>query len=377
AASMALGHPTIETGHVLASRMVGREDLVDSLRMALQRAGHGEPQVVVVEGGEGVGKSRLLREFRLVAAMQGARVGIGRAVATRPEPLRAVRGALHHLGLEVDEVQRALQPAEQGERHRLYGRLGDQLREAAAEGGPLVLLLEDLHLAGPETRELLGYAADELAGTRLMIVATRRPAELGEVEADGWPEDGAVHRLLLQPLAADSTRELIDASLGTEGLPASLYDWIHERSEGNPARVQQLLHHLIEERVLRFRQGEWKPSLPSLQRLAAPEQLQVLDRERLASLPAGELAVLEAMAVVGEPTHWRRLAELLRVEPPELYATVSALGTRGFLEPTPEGAGVYGFAQPALGRAVYEGLPADRRRELHRQWAELLARRQS
>jgi len=371
-ASMALGE-----GRVLASRMVGRDELVDALRVALGKASHGEPQVVVVEGAEGVGKSRLLREFRLVAAMQGARVGIGRAVATRPEPLRAVRGALRHLGLGLDEMQRALPQGETGERHRLYGRLGDELRAAALEGGPLVLLLEDLHLAGPETRELLGYAASELAGARLMIVATRRPADLGEAEAEGWPEEGAVQRLLLHPLGGDLTRELVDASLGTEGLAAPLYEWIHERSEGNPARVQQLLHHLIEERVLRFRQGEWKPSLPSLARLSAPEQLQVLDRERLSILPAGELGVLEAMAVVGEPTHWRRLAELLAVEPPALYSIVSGLGGKGFLEPTPEGAGVYGFAQPALARAVYEGLAADRRRELHRQWAELLAQRQA
>ena len=69
--------------------------------------------------------------------------------------------------------------------------------------------------------------------------------------------------------------------------------------------------------------------------------------------------------------------DLLRVEPPALYATVAGLGAKGFLEPTPEGAGLYGFAQPALARAVYEGLPADRRRDLHRQWAELLAQRQS
>jgi Nif-specific regulatory protein len=371
-ASMALGE-----GRVLASRMVGRDDLVDTLRVALARAGRGEPQVVVVEGGEGVGKSRLLREFRLVAAMQGARVGIGRAVATRPEPLRAVRGALRHLGLELEELQRMLGPGEQGERHRLYGRLGDELREAAMEGGPLVLLLEDLHLAGPETHELLGYAAHELGEARLMIVATRRPADAGEPEAEGWPEDGAVHRLMLQPLQPAFTRELVDASLGTEGLPAPLYEWLHDRAEGNPARVQQLLHHLIEERVLRFRQGEWKPSLPSLARLAAPERLQVLDRERLATLPVEDLAVLEAMAVVGEPMHWRRLAELLRVEPSALYAIVAGLGAKGFLEPTPEGAGVYGFAQPALARAVYESLTAERRRDLHRQWAELLAQRQS
>jgi len=173
---------------------------------------------VLIDGAEGVGKSRLLREFRLVAAMQGARVGIGRAVATRPEPLRAVRGALRHLGLELEELQRVLGPGDGGERHRLYGRLGDELREAALEGGPLVLLLEDLHLAGPETRELLGYAASELAGVRLMIVATLRGADASD-EPLGWPEESGVERLVLQPLAAAQTRELVDASLGTENLP--------------------------------------------------------------------------------------------------------------------------------------------------------------
>ena len=280
-ASMALGE-----GRVLASRMVGRDDLVDTLRVALARAGRGEPQVVVVEGGEGVGKSRLLREFRLVAAMQGARVGIGRAVATRPEPLRAVRGALRHLGLELEELQRVLGPGEQGERHRLYGRLGDELREAALEGGPLVLLLEDLHLAGPETRELLGYAAHELGEARLMIVATRRPADARRARSRGLARGRRrATAACCSRCAPALTRELVDASLGTEGLPTPALRVAPRPLRGQPARVQQLLHHLIEERVLRFRQGEWKPSLPSLQRLAAPERLQVLDRERLATLP--------------------------------------------------------------------------------------------
>ena len=369
-ASLALGE-----GRVLASRMVGRDEPVEALRGALARAMAGEAQVVLVEGAEGVGKSRLLREFRLMAAMQGARVGIGRAVATRPEPLRAVRGALRSLGLEIEELQRPVHP-EKGERHGLYRRLGDELRAASTAEGPLVLLLEDLHLAGPETGEWLAHAASELAGSPLMVVATRRPPESGESELEAADEPG-LHHLRLGALGAAATRELADASLGTDDLPGGLYEWLYERSEGNPARLQQLLHALIEARVLRFRQGEWKPSLPALARLSSADELRLVDRERLQALPAGDLAALEAMAVVGEPMHWQRLAELLGLEPTAAYATVASLCVRGFLEALPEAAGAYWFAQPALPKAVYESLGSDRRRELHRQWASLLAARQA
>src|SRR4029453_6529848 len=93
--------------------------------------------------------------------------------------------------------------------------------------------------------------------------------------------------------------------------------------------------------------------------------------------PARGLWGREGRAGVGEPPHWRPIAELLKAEPSTHYSIVVGLGAKGFLEPTAEGMGVYGFAQPALAPGAYEGLPAARRRDLHRQWAELLAHRQA
>jgi Nif-specific regulatory protein len=371
--SMALGE-----GRVLASRMVGREEVVQQLRQLLAEATTGTTRVSLVGGPEGVGKSRLLREFRLLAAMQGARVAVGRASATRQEPLLALRTALRHLGLDLDALQRAVPSWEQGERYRLYRRLGEQLQElATAGGGVVVLLLEDLHLAGAETHECLAWIASELPRAPLLVVGARRLAEEPlepEWEASAEP---SIIELRLGPLDPLGTRELVDASLGTANLPRTLYDWVHHQSGGLPGRIQQLLHHLIDERVLRFRQGEWKPSLPSLSRLAAqPDALHSLDRERVGALPPEELSVLEAASVVAEPCSCEALASLLEIPAEAAWAAIDGLVARGVLELAPDDAtGCYVLAQAGLGRAVYDGLGAERRRDLHRCWAETLERR--
>ena len=368
--SMALGG-----GQVLASRLVGRDALLGRLEGRLQDAARGRCQVVLLEGAEGIGKSRLLREFRLRAAMQGARVGVGRALVTRPEPLRAVRAALRQLGIDVDALQRAT-VAEKGEPDRLFERLGGELIAAAAEGGPVVVVLEDLHLSGAETREWLAWMATECGDARILVVASRRAVEADGAAAD-WPGELGIERLEVAPLDTEAGRELIDASLGTEGLPPALYEWILERAEGHPAHIQQLLHHLIAERVLRFRHGEWKPSLPSLTRLATrTEELESLDRERLATLPAEELAVLEAAAAVAEPVPWRQWMALLDAAEEAVYAAVQALVAKGFLEVAADGEEpLYAFAHPGLARTVYDALAGERRRELHGRWAARLRQR--
>ena len=363
-AGMALGE-----GRILSSRMVGRSEHSERLVKELELQ-DSCGSVVLIEGSEGVGKSRLLREFRLTAAMQGARVGMGRAIVNRPEPLRPVLEALRHLGVDLEETS---QPLEEGEPYLWFSRVAQAIELLAREASAVVLILDDLQYAGEATRELLNWIATDFSSGRVLVLGGRRTEESKETEEesiDSWDLPDVDH-LVVQPLDEEACRELVDSSLGTRGLPDTMYGWIFEHSEGYPGRVQQLIQHLVQERVLRFRQGEWKPSLPSLSRLAArPESLRILDRERIAALPSYSGAVLAALAVVNSPVSWREIAEVVEQPDEDTYRSLKDLVDFGFVEVSRvDQEQEYAFARPALARAVYEDMRVERRQELHRIWA--------
>ena len=363
---------TLGEGRVLSSRMIGRDDLLDRLMDRLREVRAGESRVVVLTGPEGVGKSRLLRELRLAAAMGGARIGVGRSASGRPEPLRALSAALAGVGIELAGLQERVSSPPDSERVELFGKWGDRLREAAAAGGPLVLLLEGLELAGDEMGEWLSWLADQVDRGRILVVGALR-VEDGEASAS-WLEAGRVERLDVPRLEPAQVRSLVDASLGAEELPAPLYDWIEERSQGLPGRIQQLLRHLIDRRILRFRQGEWKPSVSALSRLAAEvDPWRGLERERLATLDPEATAVLEALAVSGEPVPRHQVAQVLGREVEEVYALLDGLVEQGWVEPAPEDPSTFGLSRPDLADTILGNRPGDRLRQVHRAWATLLA----
>ncbi len=366
-------------GTLLASRMVGREPALDALRQALAESLRGEGRVAVIEGAEGMGKSRLVREFRLLAAIEGAAIGVGQA-RSGGEPLRPVLEALRRVGVDVESAMTgAPVTGEQTERYRLYQSLAAAVAQRARSSPGLVLAIEDFHLAARETHELLAYLMAEARSSRLLLVVTGRPAEADAATVRDSPLLGApeVRRITLEPLTPRDTAALVDASLGTERLPEAIYDWVHEKSCGSPGRVAEWLRHLVAERVLRYRDGDWKPSLPALQRLAsAPSELDDLMAQRLHQLPATGRGVLEALAVAGEPVDLATLAALLESSEDSVYEGAGVLVAHGFAERLTEASGArYALARRGLGDAIESGLDAGRRQSLHFRLAERLAER--
>ncbi len=387
---IAPGELALGPGGVLASRLVGREAALERLLSELAAARGGAARTLWVEGPAGVGKSRLLREFRLLAAVQGARVGFGRAEVERSRPLAPVLVALAQLGIDLEPPaagapagpRNTLHLTDEQERFRLYRevsrRLAERAGEDAGEGKPLVLVLEDLHLAGREASELASFLAVDLGPVPVLVVASRAPAPDTPAETAGASALAPV--LALEPLDFEAVGRLVDASLGVEhagSLPRGFYDWIHEASAGRPGPVQQLLRHLIDEDALVFRSGEWKPRRSALARLAAPPGAEALDRQRLAALAPREVRLLEAAAVFGRPFRLATLARLLGEGAESLFPSLSGLLEEGFLERFEEpGRGeVYAVAGERLRDGVYAALESARRVELHGALAGLLGER--
>jgi Nif-specific regulatory protein len=367
-------------GKVLASRLVGRDEALGRLRSSLAEAAAGRGGAVLIEGREGMGKSRLLRELRLFGSIEGARISRSArtdGITELGQPLAPFLDALESLGIAVRTPGVDARPGspadgDRRERFRLYQEISRGLSRSAGSGPPVVLLLDDLHLAGKESEELLTFLGDDLRSSRVLVIAARRTE--GAVTGAA---DGPVQHLALPPLDRAATAQLVDASLGTKGLPASFYGWVYDNTQGSPAEVQQILRQLVDDQVLQYRDGDWKPSIPALARWASsPEGRDAQGLRRFTTLPVPEREILEAAAVVAEPFPLGLLAALLGEDPQAVYERLDALVAQGYLERLREVGGArYQVARQPFRQTLYSTLDSERRVLLHRRVGALLEQR--
>ena len=186
----ALGQ-TPNVADVLCPVVIGRDAELRALRAALAAACAGQGGVMFLTGEAGIGKSRLAREVSARARDLGAAVVAGRGVpsaASGPyRPLtEAVLQALRRRPLPDDPgfvpwlpALAAIVPTLQGEGHgeasaAVRGEAVIQLLGRLAHPGGMVMVLEDLHWADPDTLAVVEYLGDNLSHEPVLCVATIR-----------------------------------------------------------------------------------------------------------------------------------------------------------------------------------------------------------
>ncbi|HST35911.1 MAG TPA: adenylate/guanylate cyclase domain-containing protein [Allosphingosinicella sp.] len=305
---------------------IGRGRELAGLGHALGDMLAGNARFVEIEGPAGVGKTRLAEEV------------IGRALA---------RGATVHRG-ECDPAAAPLQPILQILRSLLgnddalpAGAAGWRAAvEEAGRQGPLLLFLDDWHLADDASREMLGVLHD-LERLPLLVLATSRPGE-GRISAfDVLP---------LAPFDADETREAVTRLLAAPD-PFVIGKVLHS-SGGNALFIEELCHSIADGRM-----GDGTPWLAAL------------IEARLSRLPAAEAALVRQAAVIGTLVPaW--LLEAITGHG-EADPLVSALARQDFIFPG-EREGMLRFKHGITREAVYESVRLKERRVLHGRIAEAL-----
>lgn len=315
------------------ARFVGRRSELARIGAAWRRvsAGGGPAQVVLLAGEAGIGKSRLAARFAADAGASGATVLYGSCEEQALVPYEPFSEAVG---------------ARASDRAEIESRLA-----AATATGPVVLVLDDLHLADRNTLALLARIARGVAGERLLVLGAYRDAD-----AVGTPLLGAiadlrrdcdVERVAVEGLSLDEVASLLDGVADARG--------IHDRTDGNPFFVRELARHLAERRDAA---GDVPESVSDV----------VLARVSRLSAPAAE--ALTCASVLGEGFDLAVL-ELL-------------LGSDGLLDPLDEAAaaglledaagGRFRFAHALTRDAVYGGIGPARRGDLHRRAAAALER---
>lgn len=345
-------------------RFVGRQQLLDSLGVSWRRARAGDCQTVLVTGNEANGKTWLIGEFARQVHHHGAIVLYGRSreAETSFQPftdalrpycrLRPSQELVEDAGAGASAVARLipemsskcadlLRRREFGidkreEQLQLFEGL-ESLLGAAARRAPVLLVLDDLHLATRDTLDLLNYLVAPKTSRRLLIVGAFRSRR----GARDRPLDAALPHLRMQPGINSITvpglnRDEVEArvALPTGGaidvMTADLADVIFSRTNGDSLCVDLMVDGLLRNGM--FRNGRWLSDA-----LSAPVPEGLLDAiaERLSRLSAPSKQMLRVAAVIGQTFPLRLLSVIPRAtsSPEELDAALAEALLAGVLEP--------------------------------------------
>jgi predicted ATPase/class 3 adenylate cyclase len=377
------------------TRYVGRERELGRLEEALHSALNGDGQIVLVTGEAGLGKSRLLHEFRARFANEKVQLLTGRChshgSSTAYLPFAEVlRGCL--LLADSDNspaaahrvAQRALEIApELAEFVPLYLHLlaidsaehpvpkhlhGDQLRVTIQEAiaalltfsartKPVVLLLEDWHWADDASEAVLEQLMEVAAGDALLAVVTSRTPLV-------WRTPYRHHALALEPLEADAAVAMLGSMAGGAQFPYDVAQVLHARAGGNPFFLEEICNALLEDGTLRVGSGVVHLTGP-LDALQLPDTVQAVIHTRLERLERESRDVVRVASVIGREFS-RGILERALPQAGRLPNALQALKAAGLIQQVhlvPEA--VFRFKHILTQEVAYGSLLEHQRKELH------------
>jgi predicted ATPase len=382
---------------------------VKEIRAALgDVAAAGDRQLVFVSGEVGVGKTTVIDLWlaRLAAGSE-VRMAWGQCVEHygEGEPYLPLLGALGQLcreaeghaipavlrryaplwlaqlpglvgELEQERLQRQLQGATPA---RMLRELAEALDVLAAER-PLVLVLEDLHWSDTSTVEVLAYLAQRREPVRLLVLGTYRPVEtmLREHPLRRTVQElcgrGQGAELRLECLPAEDVAAYMAGRLGGP-VAAQLAAYVHARTEGNALFMVNIVDHLVQQRLMVRRDGQWALRAGADAKLAnVPEGLQQFLVRRIEDLPPDARRALEATSVAGEAFAVAAVAAGAQCPVTEVDAVCEGLARQQhFIDdtgltvwPDATSGGSYRFRHALYQQVLYEQVGTARRVQLHR-----------
>jgi DNA-binding winged helix-turn-helix (wHTH) protein/class 3 adenylate cyclase/tetratricopeptide (TPR) repeat protein len=375
-------------GHGARARspFVGRARELALLQERLDAVMAGQGQVVGLVGEPGIGKSRLLAEFRrglvgqAVRYVEGHCLSYGRATPYLPvadlvrqlcgmtpgEPYDTITAAVHRrlqeaaldpdegvplllalldIPLETERLA-TLSPPER--KARTFALLRHLIFHEA-QRHPCILAVENLHWSDATSEEWLTSLVERLAGTALLVLVTYRPGY-----QPPWLTLSHATQIALSPLRAGDSRTVVQAVLQTASVSATVVQEIVTQAAGNPFFLEELAWHVMEHRG-------GSPAPP-----AVPETIEAVLAARIDRLPPEEKRLLQTAAVIGMAVPVLLLQAVTDLAAAEIHAHLGYLQTAEFLYETGKlPAAAYTLKHALTHEVAYGSLLQERRRVLH------------
>jgi len=386
------------------SRFVGREGEMARLREALGRAQEGEARAIGVVAEPGIGKSRLYHEFVERSRSEGTEVfqaqgqAHGKAIPFMPilQMLRAFFGIgdsdpeqmarekiagrallldaafaddlpLMFDFLGVPDPERPVPQMSPEARQRALADVLCRLVSNPSRKKPLLLVFEDLHWVDEGSQTMLAGLIGGFEGTRTLVLANYRP----EYTPD-WRENPAWQAIELEPLHQEDTRELLRDLAGEDPSLDGLDEPIHERTDGNPFFIEEIVRELAECGYLEGEGGAYRLAKP-IEDAGIPVTVQAVLAARIDRLGHDAKHLLQVASVLGKEVSGEALAMTAGLDEEEMDRALRELTEGGFLyeaEIYPQR--LLAFRHPLTREVAYGTQLAEQRAATHAKAAQAL-----
>ena len=378
------------------TRFVGRDREIETLREAFTKAQSGEGQVVGIVGEAGVGKSRLLLEFRSLLPqgeynfLEGQCQHYGGSIPYRPllnvlrsflgvkegAPVPVIRDRLRERVLGLDENLRDILPPFQEllslpvedeafiqlepkqKREKTFEAIRDLVIRKAQER-PLVLAVEDLQWIDKTTEEFLTYLIGRLPKTRILLLLMYRPEY-----NHPWGSKSYYRLIGLGQLSTDAGAELVAAILeGGEVVP-ELKDLILQRASGNPLFMEELTQSLLQNGSIRKTEDRFVLTR-DVSGTQVPDTVQGIIAARIDRLEESLKRIMQVAAVIGREFAFRLLETISEMKANLKSGLVDLQGLEFIYEKNLFPDLEYIFRHALVQEVAYNSLLIQRRKEIH------------
>ena len=336
--------------------LVGRQRELQLLWDGFQRVKSGEGQAFSIISEAGVGKSRLLYEFRKAVAnedvffLEGKCLSYSRGVAYHPvidilksnfdiqegeEDIRIrekVKAGLKILGVDepstlpylldllsvrdsgIDKI--SMSPEAKKDRiieaiKRIFIR-GSEIR-------PLIIAFEDLHWLDKSSEDIVRSHLESLPGSRVLLILTYRPEFV-----QNWGTKSYHNQLILHPLTNKESFEMVTHILGSKEIEKPLKDLVLEKTEGVPFFIEELVRSLKDLKVIETSGGNYQLA-KDIRSMTIPSTIQDMIMARVDSLPDATRAVLQAGSVIERELYHDLIERVTGLDEQQLLSHLSVL----------------------------------------------------
>ena len=379
------------------THFVGRDRelalLLDGFEHA--REYHGQAFSIMAEAG--VGKSRLLYEFRKAVAnedvtfLEGKCLSYSRRVAYHPlidilksnfdlrdddgdiEVREKVKEGLKVLGVDegatMPYLLELLSVKDSGiDQFPMSPEARkDRIMEAAkriclkgSEIRPLVIAIEDLHWIDRSSEEFLKNLLDSIAGVRVFLIFTYRPEFVHT-----WGGRSYHSQINLNRLSNRESLEMVTSILDSDKIDSDLEELILEKTEGVPFFIEEFIKSLKELKLIERKDSKYQLA-KDIQEFSIPSKIHDVIMARVDSLSEAAKNVLQTGSVIEREFNYELLKSVMGISDPELITYLSALKDseliyeRGIYPQS-----TYIFKHALTQEVVYGSILNRRRKKLH------------